>query len=94
MPCEHLSTKLELTPAGPHYGKTVCCTCGKFMGWVKKPENIARDEETARRIVDLRKSAYLPTWEREFIDSIDGQGPKLSPKQREIIERIWSKYNQ
>lgn len=91
--CDHSSTRFVLTPDTQHYGKNLCVACGTFLRWVKKPENIERDAETGRRIVDLRGRAFLSEWEGAFISSLDGNGAKLSPKQRDVLNRIWEKYN-
>lgn len=91
--CNHPSTRFVLTPETQHYGKDICTVCGKWVQWVKKPENIERDAEAGRRIVDLRGKAFLSEWEVSFISSLDGNGAKLSPKQRDWLNRTWEKYN-
>lgn len=41
--CKHCgcigSFREEIGPFGPHYGKLFCAECGKFFGFMKKPEN-------------------------------------------------------
>lgn len=40
------SLKFIATPEGPHFGKLLCCNCGKFSKWVKNPNNLGRRETT------------------------------------------------
>lgn len=89
MNCEHTNTTFTPTPSGPHHGKTVCDDCGKFLRWEKKPETVERETQTAARIVALRDNPNLNEWEKGFIKSLDESGPKFSPRQLEILDRVW-----
>jgi len=55
----------------------------------------AFDDEISRMIEDCEKrSEKLSDWESGFIDSIDvqlGKGRTLTPKQYDVLERIWEK---
>lgn len=92
MNCQHTQTEIVLTPELTHHGKIVCVACRKFLGWAKKPETIAREQRNAEAIVKLRNSERLSAWEREFIASLDGQGPKISPRQQEALDRMIAKH--
>lgn len=92
MNCNHEVTRTIPTPDLPHHGKIICSLCGKFMGWAKKPATIEREQRNAAAIVRLRFDKRLTEWEKEFIASIEGQGPKLSPKQQETLEKIAANY--
>lgn len=40
------------------------------------------------------ESAYLTEWESDFVESVGGlvrNGTTLSPKQDEVLEKIWKK---
>lgn len=92
MNCSHLKTEIIPTPELQHHGKIVCADCGKFMGWAKKPQTVEREKRNAVALVRLRNDDRLTAQEREFISSIDGQGPKLSPKQQAWLESLATKY--
>jgi hypothetical protein len=53
------------------------------------------DEELEQMLDDIEKrQERASAWEREFIDSVQTQlrrGRSLTPKQLEIIDRIWEK---
>ncbi len=95
MNCTHDQRTLILTPEGPHHGKELCANpdCRKFLGWAPKPETVARQAENGRRIVALRK-LKLPIFEAQFVASLDGQGPKLSPKQQNFLDSLWNRYGE
>lgn len=81
-----------LTPELQHHGKSVCANCGKFFGWVKKPETVAREGQNAQRIVAAGKLNLTP-WEKAFIGSLSEGGPKLSPKQQASLDKLAAKYS-
>lgn len=90
MACQHHRKKLELTPAGPHYGKLICLDCGAFAGWAPKPETVARqvwNQETLERL----KAANLTEWEKQFLLSVEKQG-RLSPKQQSVLDKMRRQY--
>lgn len=94
MICEHINAKTILTPDGPHHGKVICSDCGKFLGWAPKPETEARNKAEARLIEALNQdSTPLSDWERSFVQSIAKQHPKLSPKQRETLQKLATKFH-
>lgn len=92
MKCHHTQVKFTETPELTHHGKETCLTCGAFVRWVPKPETQERARRNASNIVRLRADGRLTAWQREFIASVEGQGPKLSPKQQVILDEIAAKY--
>lgn len=87
--CENYRT--VLTPELRHYGKDICDGCDRFLRWIPNPENNAKREENARRIRVLVDKRMKPM-EREFILSLEGQGPKISPKQQDWLDSLWERY--
>jgi len=88
MDCQH-EPQLVLTPELTHYGKNQCRICGKFIGWVPKPETIALAKLNMEKIAELKKDK-LSEWEQGFLLSIEKQGGRhLSPKQQEILNQMW-----
>ena len=85
--CEHYETEFVPTPELTHHGKFLCKTCGKFLGWAKKPETITREKVNAATVGRL-KSASLTEWEKGFLLSIEKQGMRLSPKQQATLDKI------
>ena len=92
MNCQHTKSDFIPTPELTHHGKNVCSECGKFMGWAPKPETMEKQQRNATRIVTLRNEPRLSTWEKGFIATLDGQGPKISPRQQEVLDSIFTKY--
>lgn len=92
MNCSHQNVKFTATPHLPHHGREDCANCGKFLRWSPKPETVEKQAENGRRLVALRNDERLSAWERSFIASLDGQGPKISPKQQQTLDSVWSKY--
>lgn len=86
--CEHRNTELILTPELKHHGKEVCRDCGRFVRWVAKPETNARHAANAQKLVALRNCDRLTEWECSFVESLEGQGPKFSPKQQDTLDKI------
>jgi len=89
--CDHYETEFILTPELTHHGKFICKTCGKFLGWAKKPETITRENVNAAT-VDRLKHVSLTEWEKGFILSIEKQGMRLSPKQQDVLDKIAEKF--
>lgn len=87
--CQSEETIFTPTPETQHYGRLNCAKCGLFAGWEKHPKNIARDHDTMFQIGVLRDKNSLTGWERSFLESIKLTAPKMSPRQREIFDRIW-----
>src|SRR3546814_2664242 len=64
---------------------TLFRSCCAFLRWLKAPSTVEREAEIGRRIVWLRDHGRLTVWDQEFIGSLDGCGPKLSPRQSEQL---------
>ena len=47
--CGPTMFRLELTPDGPHYAKHTCVICGKWCGWVPKPDTAKVKRPAAHR---------------------------------------------
>lgn len=89
MKCDHANTKTELMPPGsPHHGKIICIFCGAFCGWRAKPENEARQKRNRERIEQLQ-GLPCSSWEKGFLESLDKQDGKLSPKQQAKLDAIF-----
>jgi 5-methylcytosine-specific restriction protein A len=39
-----------LTPELTHWGKYVCSKCGRFLAWVKKPDNEKRNRRVSKKL--------------------------------------------
>jgi hypothetical protein len=91
MNCDHAATELIPTPQGPHHAKIVCKACGSFRGWAPKPETAEKQARNARHLVALRKRRDLTEWERTFVESLEAQGPKFSPRQQERLDELAAK---
>lgn len=91
MNCPHHQHRVELTPAGPHHGKRICCTCGAFRGWEPKP---GRDEirERVTGKLDALQAMRLPLWENNFIQSLLDHSPKSSPKQLAKLDELCKRH--
>lgn len=85
--CTHGHTYFLPAQSGPHHGSAVCADCGKFMGWVAKPENIKQQEDNAKILTALSKLPNLPSWEREFVRTLSSI-KHLSPKQQAKLLEI------
>jgi len=92
MDCDHRNIRFTLTPELKHHGREDCVDCHRFVRWVAKPETLERQSRNAEHLVALRKMERLSDWERSFIESLEGQGPKFSPRQQEKLDQIWEKY--
>ena len=82
--CTHDRVYTLPADKGPHYAKKVCAECGKFLGWVPKPETLERKERNAKIVTELSKVDALPPLERNFIRSLATQR-NISPKQETIL---------
>lgn len=89
--CSHSKTTTVLEYHGPHYGRSVCSDCGKFLGWVMKPENIERQKQNARILSALVKIEGLSDWERHFIRTLVTH-KNISPKQQTRLLELEEKY--
>lgn len=92
MNCQHDQPIFTPTPELSHYGKETCAVCGRFIRWMPKPETVERQTRQAAAIVALRSMASLSEWERSFIGTLDEQGPKISPKQAVILDKLISRF--
>ncbi|MBE9229149.1 hypothetical protein IQ264_27480 [Phormidium sp. LEGE 05292] len=71
-----------------HEGKLVCGDCGRFIKWTPKRANQVKQLDTQKLIAQLLASGTgLSKWEVCFLWSVKGQ-KKLSPKQRETLNKI------
>jgi len=94
MNCQHDQPIFTPTPELSHYGKETCAVCVRFIRWVPKPETAARNTRNSAAIVLLRSDTRLSEWEREFIGSLDESGPKFSPKQLAILDKLIARFLQ
>lgn len=92
MKCQTCTPVFTPTPDLPHHGKETCAVCSKFLRWVPKPETEVRQRRNAANVVRLRGDERLTEWERGFIGTLDGHGPKMSPKQQAILDKLATKY--
>jgi hypothetical protein len=90
--CPHTEVIETLRATGPHYSDLRCKACGKHMGFGKSPESLARTAKREAAIVLLRNDARLSAWERGFIATLDTQGPKISPKQADILDQLITRF--
>ncbi len=90
--CKHEFTRAVEAPP-PHYLKLVCSACGAFRAWVMKPETIQRRQLNGYRIAKLQMCDSLSLWERQFVASL-AAAKKLSPKQDEVLGRLYEKYKE
>lgn len=94
MPCKTCIPLFTPTPELTHFGKETCQQCGKFLRWVPKPQNIEKQKTNADAVVKLRNDDRLSAWERGFVATLDTQGPKVSPKQQAILDKLIAKFLQ
>jgi hypothetical protein len=85
--CSHAHTFFLPAQSGPHHGKAVCADCGKFMGWVAKPENIDRQKKNAEILTALSKLDNLPPWERQFVRDLVTH-KHISPRQQQKLYEL------
>lgn len=80
--CNHDQIDEVVFTAGkhPHYGKRECHDCHKFLGWIPKPETVARQLRNNEILTALSKMT-LPPWERQFIRDLASH-KNLSPRQQ------------
>lgn len=91
--CPHLRTNIVPTPETIHHAKECCADCGRFLRWLPKPETIERAVQNQDRLRQLEAvRERLTDWERSFILSLQKQGLKFSPKQQEILDRLFRAY--
>jgi hypothetical protein len=88
--CPHSRTTVLQSTAGPHHGKKICSDCGKFLGWIPKPETLERQKQNLDTLSALSKKT-LTSWEREFVRSLSTKG-KLSPRQQETLTHLKELY--
>jgi hypothetical protein len=92
--CTHSSTVTEQMPTDSrHYAKLKCATCGAFLKFQPRPENIERRKLNGFRLAKLQMCNGLNSWERGFVDSLAKLGSnKLSPKQQAAFDRLCLTY--
>lgn len=64
-----------------HHAKLVCSQCGKFLGWLPKPETVKRRHDNAAILTALALIPNLPPWERQFIRDLASH-KNISPRQQ------------
>jgi hypothetical protein len=92
--CAHTATTTELLPqTSRHYAKLKCATCGAFLKFLPRPENVERRKLNGFKIAKLQMCTGLNSWERQFIESIAKQSDnKLTPKQQTAFDRLCLTY--
>jgi hypothetical protein len=87
--CAHNETKTILLPAeSRHWARLECATCGAFLKFLPRPENVEKRKLNSFKLARLQMHPGLTSWERAFVDSLAKQGNKLSPKQQVVFDRI------
>ena len=58
--CQFGAVIEELTPDGPHYGKLVCTSCGRFNDWIPDPNkgNTKKRKGEHRKLVKKYSNGY------------------------------------
>lgn len=90
--CAHDHIIETIFPEGthPHYGMKRCDKCQAFLGWIPKPETVARQLRNKEILTALSKLG-LPAWEREFIRNL-GSHKNISPKQQAKLLELEEMY--
>jgi hypothetical protein len=92
-PCPHDATKTVILPGGSrHYARLECAKCGAFLKFLPRPENLEKRKLNGFRLAKLQMCAGLDSWEQQFVDSLAKQGPKFSPKQQQVFDRLCADY--
>lgn len=90
--CKHETIIETLRPSGPHYSDLRCSICNKHMGFGMSPAAKAKRQKQQAAIVLLRNEPRLQAKDKAFINSLDTQGPKVSPNQElwlnDLIQRF------
>lgn len=82
---------LRINEENKHYSRIVCSGCERFVKWGKHPKTVERENQLQAKLNQIQDNAHLLTdWEAQFIVSVVEQR-KHSPKQLEIIDRIFGK---
>ena len=88
--CDHADTRIAIEPPGSvHFGKEICRNCDRVLRWIPKPENVERRRVTAYRVAKMSMLPNLSPWQSKFLSSVIRQ-KKFSPKQTEVLERLWA----
>ncbi len=72
-----------------HFAAIRCGHCDRFLRWQPKPQNIDLQQQRKATISHLLKSPHLSEWERTFLEGLKCR--KISPKQRQVLDRIEAK---
>jgi hypothetical protein len=93
--CAHASTTTELLPKeSRHYAKLKCATCGAFLKFLPRPENVERRKLNGFRLLKLQMCGRLNSWEQEFVEGLIKQANnKLTPKQQAVFDRLCLTYS-
>lgn len=84
--CPHQRKTVVPEKRGPHFAKQVCSDCGKFLGWMPKPETIKRRAENAVILAALSKLPDLPAWERQFVRDLSSHARTSPREQAKLLE--------
>ena len=91
--CLHNRTHVVPLPPGyKHFQELRCSDCNAWLRFLPRPENIERRKQNGIKLAQLVAHTGLTAWESSFIASLAKQGPKFSPKQQEVFDRISSQY--
>jgi len=89
--CAHNETKTVVLPnESRHYARLECATCGAFLKFLARPENLEKRKLNGFKLAKLQMCPSLNSWEQEFVNSIAKQGNKLSPKQQAVFDRLYT----
>jgi len=88
--CFSLESYEVLCNQGPHYSKTSCWGCGRFIRWGKKPANSRQEQEVKTKITWLVEHGQLSSREQDFVEGLKFC-KKLSPRQLIWLEDLYER---
>lgn len=77
---------VKMPSHSPLFGARRCSGCDMFLCWEPRPENKQIQQQRQATIAALLKFPQLSQWERTFLEGLKGK--KISPRQREVLEKI------
>lgn len=89
--CAHERVTVVPEKRGPHHARRTCAVCGKFMGWLPKPETVERRKENERILTALAKRHDLDEWTRNFIRDLVTH-KNITPKQQTLLLKMRDTY--
>jgi hypothetical protein len=91
--CTHNATRTVVMPAeSTHHARLECATCGAFLKFLARPENLERRKLNGFKLAKLQMHPGLNPWERQFAASLARRGNKFTPKQQAVFDRICLTY--